>query len=125
MMDSKHISVFNDGFSHNNNNVVFNYKGGCSNGASFDSLQKPHLSRYEEDYNELETFGKGHFGKVVRCQNKLDQLEYAIKISQKKIRSKKFEFINFWLQIVQIKQTFCKRCTHCRHCRWGQKTLTL
>lgn len=80
MTDCKHISMFNEGFSNFSANKNINNRSPMEG--------KWPSSRYQDDYIELETFGKGHFGKVVRCQNKLDQLEYAIKISQKKIRSK-------------------------------------
>jgi hypothetical protein len=38
-------------------------------------------SRFEEDFEEISTVGKGNFGSVVRCKNKLDGIEYAIKIT--------------------------------------------
>lgn len=40
-------------------------------------------SRFNEDFIEICTIGKGHFGSVVRCQNKLDGIEYAIKITER------------------------------------------
>lgn len=49
---------------------------------------RPIASRFLEDFVQQENLGKGQFGKVMRCQNKLDQLEYAVKITVKKIRSK-------------------------------------
>ncbi len=44
-------------------------------------------SRFQQDFTEIATLGKGHFGKVLRSQNKLDQLHYAVKVSTKKIKS--------------------------------------
>lgn len=40
-------------------------------------------ARFEEDFQEINTVGKGNFGSVVRCKNKLDGIEYAIKITEK------------------------------------------
>lgn len=40
-------------------------------------------SRFNEDFVEIWTLGKGHFGSVVKCQNKLDGIEYAIKITER------------------------------------------
>jgi serine/threonine protein kinase len=40
-------------------------------------------SIFEEDFEEICTLGKGHFGSVVRCRNKIDWMEYAIKITNK------------------------------------------
>ena len=39
--------------------------------------------RFDEDFEEIRTIGKGHFGTVVKCRNKIDGLEYAIKITNK------------------------------------------
>lgn len=39
-------------------------------------------ARFNEDFIEISNIGKGHFGSVVRCQNKLDGIEYAIKITE-------------------------------------------
>lgn len=55
MPDEKHISMFNDGFSHFRESNPSN------------EISSKAKSRYSDDYNELETFGKGYFGKVVRC----------------------------------------------------------
>lgn len=40
-------------------------------------------SRFDQDFEEISTVGRGHFGTVVRCRNKLDGIEYAIKITDK------------------------------------------
>jgi len=50
-------------------------------------------SRFNEDFEEIWNLGKGNFGSVVnfisnfiikiKCQNKLDKIEYAIKITEK------------------------------------------
>lgn len=38
-----------------------------------------HLSRYQNEFNELEFLGRGAFGSVVKVQNRLDGQYYAIK----------------------------------------------
>lgn len=40
-------------------------------------------SRFNEDFIEIWNIGKGHFGSVVKWQNKLDGIEYAIKITER------------------------------------------
>lgn len=40
-------------------------------------------SRFEEYFEEINVIGRGHFGTVVRCRNKTDGIEYAIKITDK------------------------------------------
>ena len=40
-------------------------------------------SRFENDFIEQEEIGKGNFGSVVKVVNRLDGIEYAIKITQK------------------------------------------
>ena len=40
-------------------------------------------SRFDEDFEEINVIGRGHFGSVIRCRNKLDGIEYAIKITDK------------------------------------------
>jgi len=44
------------------------------------------LSRYANDFEELEEIGFGSFGKVYRCRKRLDGWEYAVKSSRRKIR---------------------------------------
>jgi hypothetical protein len=41
-----------------------------------------------QDFDEIETLGNGYFGRVLRCRNKLDKMDYAIKITKNKIKSK-------------------------------------
>ena len=45
------------------------------------------ITRFENDFAVLETLGSGHFGKVYKCQNKLDGLIYAIKVTTNCIKS--------------------------------------
>jgi wee1-like protein kinase len=47
----------------------------------FIKSSNPRGSRFEEDFEEISTVGRGNFGSVVRCRNKLDGIEYAIKIT--------------------------------------------
>eukprot|EP00045_Choanoeca_perplexa_P006389 m.54316 g.54316 ORF g.54316 m.54316 type:complete len:565 (-) comp13616_c0_seq1:110-1804(-) len=49
------------------------------------------VSRYAEEFVELEMLGMGEFGTVYKCKNKLDGLCYAIKKSKKKISGLKEE----------------------------------
>lgn len=48
---------------------------------NFIKSSNPRGSRFEEDFEEISTVGRGNFGSVVRCRNKLDGIEYAIKIT--------------------------------------------
>ena len=41
-------------------------------------------SRFETEFEVLEEIGNGHFGVIKRCRNKLDGLEYAVKITKHK-----------------------------------------
>ncbi|KAG8705429.1 hypothetical protein FRC08_001676 [Ceratobasidium sp. 394] len=43
------------------------------------SLSAPRVSRFREEWEELEFLGKGGFGSVVKAQNKLDGRIYAVK----------------------------------------------
>lgn len=40
---------------------------------------KREVSRYASDYIELQQIGSGSFGRVFKCRNKLDKLDYAVK----------------------------------------------
>lgn len=61
----------NDSFEDEQDRIARNFIK-CSN---------PRGSRFEEDFEEISTVGRGNFGSVVRCRNKLDGIEYAIKIT--------------------------------------------
>ena len=50
---------------------------------SFLQKSKCRGSRFEEDFEEISTIGRGNFGSVIRCRNRLDGIEYAIKITDK------------------------------------------
>ncbi|KAI8924731.1 kinase-like domain-containing protein [Entophlyctis helioformis] len=45
----------------------------------FSDFLQPQTSRYKDDFIELDCLGRGAFGRVHRCRNKLDGREYAIK----------------------------------------------
>jgi hypothetical protein len=49
---------------------------------------KREVSRYASDYIELQQIGSGSFGRVFKCRNKLDKLDYAVKKKQKRSRSR-------------------------------------
>eukprot|EP01125_Pyxidicula_operculata_P015152 TRINITY_DN5117_c1_g1_i1.p1 TRINITY_DN5117_c1_g1~~TRINITY_DN5117_c1_g1_i1.p1 ORF type:complete len:1656 (+),score=455.46 TRINITY_DN5117_c1_g1_i1:21-4988(+) len=50
-----------------------------SSSLSFSKEIGKNISRYESDWEELETIGQGGFGRVVKAKNKLDGRIYAIK----------------------------------------------
>mmetsp|Transcript_8670 Transcript_8670/g.38579 ORF Transcript_8670/g.38579 Transcript_8670/m.38579 type:complete len:523 (-) Transcript_8670:3325-4893(-) len=50
------------------------------------SLLKP--SRYKDDFEEIAEIGKGSFGRVFKCQMRLDGLMYAVKSTKRKIRGR-------------------------------------
>lgn len=51
-----------------------------------DLSKKESESRFETEFEVLGEIGKGHFGVVARCKNRLDGLEYAVKITNHKWR---------------------------------------
>lgn len=57
MIEHKHISLIND-FSQRESNFT---QSDCKQ-----------TSRFNEDFNVVSILGKGQFGKVMRCKNKLD-----------------------------------------------------
>jgi len=52
------------------------------------SLQPCPLSRYSEDFVELEQLGGGAFGAVFKCRRRIDGWLYAVKKSKQQIRGK-------------------------------------
>ncbi len=46
-------------------------------------------SRFEKEFEVVSEIGKGHFGVVKRCRNRLDGLEYAVKITKHKWRGER------------------------------------
>eukprot|EP00494_Astrolonche_serrata_P030273 UN30540 len=44
-----------------------------------DEAQATQISRYEQDFTQLEELGEGGFGKVFKCQSRLDNRIYAVK----------------------------------------------
>jgi len=41
-------------------------------------------SRFEKEFEVISELGKGHFGLIKKCRNRLDGLEYAVKITKHK-----------------------------------------
>ncbi len=41
------------------------------------------VSRFENDFEVIAILGKGNFGTVKKCRNKLDDSHYAVKITEK------------------------------------------
>jgi serine/threonine protein kinase len=47
-------------------------------------------SRFSTDYDYLRTIGSGNFAKVYECQNKLDGVKYAVKVTNEIVNSNCF-----------------------------------
>ncbi len=70
-----------------------------------DSVLLDLKSRYQNEYDEIETLGKGGFGQVFKARNRLDGQLYAIK--KIKLQSKPKEFSNsFDLQAFENPKSF-------------------
>ncbi|XP_044260912.1 wee1-like protein kinase [Tribolium madens] len=54
-------------------------------------LQENNISRYHQEFLELELIGSGQFGSVYKCVNRLDGCIYAIKKSTKPVAGSVFE----------------------------------
>ena len=54
-----------------------------------DSSKDEHfqISRFDNDFETVETLGAGNFGKVIKCRNKLDKSMYAVKITSRSLKS--------------------------------------
>jgi len=46
----------------------------------------PRMSRYKQDFEEIEEIGLGSFGRVFRCRKRIDGWDYAVKATRRKIR---------------------------------------
>ncbi|KAJ8929463.1 hypothetical protein NQ314_017843 [Rhamnusium bicolor] len=55
------------------------------------ALQENNISRYHQEFVELELIGKGQFGSVYKCVNRLDGCIYAVKKSTKPVAGSVFE----------------------------------
>lgn len=55
------------------------------------ALQESNIPRYHREFLELELIGKGQFGSVFKCVNRLDGCVYAIKKSTKPVAGSAFE----------------------------------
>lgn len=49
------------------------------------ALQESNISRYHEEFLELELLGSGEFGSVYKCTHRLDGCNYAVKKSIKPV----------------------------------------
>lgn len=54
-------------------------------------FQENNISRYHQEFLELELIGKGQFGCVYKCVNRLDGCVYAVKKSTKPVAGSVFE----------------------------------
>ncbi|KAG5641706.1 hypothetical protein DXG03_004410 [Asterophora parasitica] len=59
--------------------VPFVHEGSPETPSYFPAPPRRHVSRWKEDWEELELLGKGAFGSVVKARNKIDSLIYAVK----------------------------------------------
>ncbi|KAK9874422.1 hypothetical protein WA026_002767 [Henosepilachna vigintioctopunctata] len=55
------------------------------------ALQESNISRYHQEFLELEPLGSGEFGSVYKCINRLDGCVYAVKKSTKPVAGSVFE----------------------------------
>ncbi|GLV37056.1 Wee1 kinase [Carabus blaptoides fortunei] len=55
------------------------------------ALRESNISRYHQEFHELELIGTGQFGAVYKCINRLDGCIYAIKKSTKPVAGSAFE----------------------------------
>jgi len=49
-------------------------------------------NRFSTDFDTLGCIGTGHYGKVYKCRNKLDGVNYAVKITNDSIKSTQIKF---------------------------------
>ena len=59
------------------------YQDTDSDDESMESPSGHKGSRFNNDFIEQGVIGEGHFGSVFRVMNKLDGIEYAIKVTNK------------------------------------------
>lgn len=45
------------------------------------------ISRFEEDFEIIKCIGSGNFGKVYQCRHKIDNVQYAVKISNENVKN--------------------------------------
>ena len=45
------------------------------------------MSWLDKEFDRVSVLGRGHFGQVLKCINKTDKFEYAIKVTNHKIRN--------------------------------------
>ena len=52
-----------------------------------DSSEELKVSRFESDFQIIDTLGAGNFGTVYKCRNRLDGLNYAVKVNSRSLKS--------------------------------------
>ena len=55
------------------------------------SLRQINTSRFDEEFHIIETVGKGQFGVVYKCMNRMDGCVYAIKKSRFPVAGSSYE----------------------------------
>ena len=60
--------------------LQYNLKSDITTNNNSDNVINTHKSRYKTDYREIKVLGTGAFGHVMKCQHKIDQRYYAIKM---------------------------------------------
>jgi len=106
LLENPNQSIASSSSVNTNNTIiaVINTQKKKGNRTS-DSVLLDLKSRYQNEYDEIETLGKGGFGQVFKARNRLDGQLYAIK--KIKLQSKPKEFSNsFDLQAFENPKSF-------------------